>query len=45
MPWQGLLRAADEAGVEWYIAEQDNPRDALEDVRSSLRYIQEMSHG
>jgi sugar phosphate isomerase/epimerase len=45
MPWQGLLRAADDAGVEWYIAEQDNPRDAFEDVQSSLRYMQEMSSG
>jgi sugar phosphate isomerase/epimerase len=45
MPWQGLLRAADDAGVEWYIAEQDNPRDAFEDVQSSLRYMQEVSRG
>ena len=45
MPWPELLRAADDAGVEWYIAEQDNPRDAFEDVQSSLRYMQEMSEG
>ena len=45
MPWQSLLRAADAAGVEWFVAEQDNPRDALEDVQSSLRYMQEMSEG
>ncbi|MDQ4127587.1 MAG: sugar phosphate isomerase/epimerase [Actinomycetota bacterium] len=45
MPWQGLLRAADEAGVEWYIAEQDNPRDALEDVQSSLRHLRGLSGG
>jgi sugar phosphate isomerase/epimerase len=38
MPWNELLETA-AAGVEWYIAEQDNPRDALEDVRSSLRYL------
>jgi sugar phosphate isomerase/epimerase len=45
MPWPELLRAADHAGVEWYIAEQDNPRDAFEDVQGSLRYMQEMSKG
>ncbi len=45
MPWPELLRAADHAGVEWYIVEQDNPRDAFEDVQGSLRYMQEMSKG
>lgn len=45
MPWQELLRAADAAGVDWYVAEQDNPREAFEDVQSSLRYMQEMSSG
>ncbi len=41
MPWNELLEAADAAGVEWYVAEQDNPRDALEDVRTSLRHLRE----
>ena len=45
MPWERLLRAADAAGVEWYIAEQDNPRDAFEDVQSSLRYLRGLSEG
>jgi sugar phosphate isomerase/epimerase len=39
LPWNTLLQAADAAGVHWYIAEQDNPRDPLEDVRSSLQYL------
>ena len=43
MPWTPLLRAADAAGVEWYVAEQDNPRDALEDVRSSLEHLRGLS--
>ena len=43
MPWTGLLEAADAAGVEWYIAEQDNPRDALEDVRTSLQHLREFA--
>jgi len=43
MPWNGLLEAAGAAGVEWYVAEQDNPRDALEDVRTSLQHLQELA--
>jgi sugar phosphate isomerase/epimerase len=42
MPWPELLNTA-AAGVEWYVAEQDNPRDALEDVRISLRHLRELS--
>jgi sugar phosphate isomerase/epimerase len=43
MPWTGLLEAADAAGVEWYVAEQDSPRDALEDVRTSQLHLQELA--
>ncbi len=45
MPWNDLLEAADAAGVKWYIAEQDNPRDALEDVGISLRYLRGLANG
>jgi sugar phosphate isomerase/epimerase len=45
MPWRELLRAADAVGAEWYIAEQDNPRDALEDVRISLQHLRELASG
>ena len=45
MPWPRLLRAADEVGVEWFVAEQDNPRDALDDARSSLLHLQGLSEG
>src|SRR5215203_548709 len=43
LPWTTLLEAADDAGVDWFIAEQDNPRDALEDVRISLKHMRELS--
>jgi sugar phosphate isomerase/epimerase len=43
IPWNGLLEAAEAAGVQWYIAEQDNPRDALEDVRISLQHMRELA--
>jgi len=45
MPWNELLEAADAAGVQWYIAEQDNSRDAFEDVRISLQQLQELGSG
>ena len=43
LPWTTLLEAADDAGVEWFIAEQDNPRDALEDVKASLQHLRELA--
>jgi sugar phosphate isomerase/epimerase len=43
MPWNTLLEAAEVAGVHWYVAEQDNPRDALEDVRISLQFMRELA--
>jgi sugar phosphate isomerase/epimerase len=45
MPWNTLLRAAEGVGVHWYVAEQDNPRDALEDVRISLQSMRELAGG
>lgn len=41
MPWSELLAACETAGVEWYIVEQDHPRDALPDVATSLRYLEQ----
>ena len=43
MPWQELIQTADAIGTQWYIAEQDNPRDALEDVRISLRSMRDLA--
>jgi sugar phosphate isomerase/epimerase len=45
LPWNDLLQVADEAGVEWFIAEQDNPRDALEDVKTSLQHLRGLADG
>ena len=45
LPWNQLLEVADAAGVEWFIAEQDNPRDALEDVRISLQHLRGLADG
>jgi sugar phosphate isomerase/epimerase len=45
MPWPDLLKTADEVGVEWYVAEQDNPRDAMEDVETSLKAMRGLATG
>ena len=36
LPWPALLAAGVEQGVEWYIVEQDRPRDPFADVERSL---------
>jgi sugar phosphate isomerase/epimerase len=40
MDWGTLIGAADAAGVEWYVVEQDNLRDPLADVRTSLQNLE-----
>lgn len=37
--WPEILAAAETAGTQWYIVEQDHPRDALNDVQRSLRNL------
>jgi sugar phosphate isomerase/epimerase len=41
--WAPVLAAAEAAGTEWYIVEQDHPNDALTDVATSLRNLQGMA--
>jgi sugar phosphate isomerase/epimerase len=43
LPWPDLLQAGDDAGVEYYIVEQDHPENALEDVRTSLRNLEALA--
>jgi sugar phosphate isomerase/epimerase len=45
LDWGAILNAAGRAGTEWYIVEQDHPRSPLEDVATSLRFLQEQAHG
>lgn len=37
LDWKAIIDAADAAGVEYYVTEQDNPGDAFEDVATALR--------
>jgi sugar phosphate isomerase/epimerase len=36
----GIVDAGRDAGVEWYIAEQDEPQDALRDVATAYRNLE-----
>ena len=38
-----IVEAARVAGVEWYIAEQDEPDDPLADVSRALRYLESLA--
>lgn len=39
LPFPDIIETARSAGVEWYIAEQDEPRDPLQDVARAFRYL------
>jgi sugar phosphate isomerase/epimerase len=43
LPFQEIVVEARAAGVEWYIAEQDEPRDALDDIARAYRYLESLA--
>ena len=43
LPWDRLLEASAAAGAQWYIVEQDHPKNPLDDVRRSLQYLERMA--
>ncbi len=43
LPFPAIVEAARAAGVEWYIAEQDEPRDPLADIARAFRYLQSLA--
>lgn len=43
LPFPEIVEAARTAGVEWYIAEQDEPREPLEDIGSAYRYLESLA--
>jgi sugar phosphate isomerase/epimerase len=43
VPWARLVERADDAGVEWYIVEQDEPRDALAAIRRGREYLRRLA--
>jgi sugar phosphate isomerase/epimerase len=43
LPFQAIIEAGRSAGVEWYIVEQDEPRNALEDIARAFRYLESLA--
>ena len=39
LPFPAIVDAARSVGVEWYVVEQDEPRQALDDIASAYRYL------
>jgi sugar phosphate isomerase/epimerase len=40
LDWDAILAAGKDANVRWFVVEQDNPRDPLDDITQSLRYLE-----
>jgi sugar phosphate isomerase/epimerase len=43
LPFPAIVDAARAASVEWYIAEQDDPHDALADIARAARYLESLT--
>jgi sugar phosphate isomerase/epimerase len=43
LPFRAIVDAARTAGVEWYIVEQDEPADPLEDITDGLQYLESLA--
>jgi sugar phosphate isomerase/epimerase len=43
LSFPAIVEAARAAGVEWYIVEQDEPKEPLEDIASAFRYLESLA--
>jgi len=43
LPFPEIVVEARAAGVEWYVAEQDQPRDTLNDIARAYRYLESLA--
>ena len=43
MPFDAIVEAGRAAGVEWYVVEQDVPRDPLLDIASAYRFLRSLA--
>jgi sugar phosphate isomerase/epimerase len=43
LPFPAIVEAGRAAGVEWYIAEQDEPLEPLDDIASAFRYLDSLA--
>lgn len=39
LPWPEIAAAGTDRGVEWFVIEQDNPTDAIEEITRGLGYL------
>lgn len=40
LPWPEIVAAGTQLGVEWYVVEEDNPKDAIAEIARGLTYLQ-----
>jgi sugar phosphate isomerase/epimerase len=45
LAWPAIVRAGREAGVDWYVVEQDEPRDPIRDVTTGGAFLRAMATG
>jgi sugar phosphate isomerase/epimerase len=43
LPWREIVAAGTERGVEWYVVEEDNPRDAITEIARGRDYLRGMT--
>jgi sugar phosphate isomerase/epimerase len=42
LPWSDIVAAATEVGVEWYVVEEDNPRDAIAEIARGRNFLSDL---
>jgi sugar phosphate isomerase/epimerase len=45
LPWPAIVEAARRAGVEWYVVEQDEPAEPIQDSARALRFLRSLTTG
>jgi sugar phosphate isomerase/epimerase len=43
LPWPEIVAAGTAAGVDWYVVEEDNPRDAVAEIARGLDFLRGLS--
>ena len=43
LPWPAIVAAGTKTGVEWYVVEQDNPRDALAEITRGRVFLEALA--
>jgi sugar phosphate isomerase/epimerase len=45
LPWTDIAAAGTRLGVEWYVVEEDNPRDAIDEIARGRAYLAALAEG